>query len=159
MFTRHVLLIVVVAGLGSGCKSEPPESQLRSGRADDTSAPGSGGGAGASTPGSGSSRHADPNDPERIIETAREGMQLALAKAAELQALRSKQVDKLDRQVERIQQLLDAGKLDEAEVQLVDIHWIPVEPGKHVEADFLRIYDDKRTALAGLIKSRRQRVP
>lgn len=65
-----------------------------------------------------------------------------------------KQVDKLEQQISEIQQLLAAGKYDEAELHLVDIHWRP-ESSEHDNAALTRLYDEKRAALTAFLQRKR----
>jgi hypothetical protein len=86
-------------------------------------------------------------------------MGFLLKQAEQSERARTKQVEKLDQQIARIQKLLETGKYDEAELLLVDIHWIPVEPGTRVEAEFVATYDAKRKALTQFLEAKRPRAP
>jgi len=100
---------------------------------------------------------ADPAEipTETLVGAAKDGMQYLAAREAEANTARTRQLAKLDQQIAKIQQLLDAGKLDEAEIRLVDIHWTPIEPGTHGDDELLRQYDDKRAALTTFIQRKR----
>ncbi len=99
-----------------------------------------------------------PIPPEVIIDAARGGLQYLVKQAEKSQTARDRQVAKLDQQIEQIQRLLDAGRYDEAEVRLVDIHWHPVESARS-EGLEIRQYDEKREALMRFLIRKRAPKP
>jgi hypothetical protein len=169
MSSRHLtwFLPFAVAWLASSCdRGQPPSDDTRGAPVSvagtrSTSGPGSAGPArGSATGGSASHQPPPPEiDPAIMFDAAKTGMRYLAKKAEQSEQARTKQVEKLDRQIAQIQKLVDAGKYDEAELYLVDIHWIPVEPGARAEAQFTGIYDAKRTALAQLLEAKRGRAP
>lgn len=86
------------------------------------------------------------------MKMAQKGIGYLQERADEAAQARAKQVEKLDGQIARIQKLFEAGKYDEGELLLVDIHWIPVESG---EQQLVQTYDAKREALAKFLESKR----
>lgn len=98
-----------------------------------------------------------PGIPEPLIEATRSGLEYLARKAEEYERQRAQQIARLDQQVAKIQGLIERNQLDQAEVLLVDVHWLPVEPHAKSELVFGRTYDDKRTALERAIYDRRKR--
>lgn len=145
--------LVVVISLAAGCKREssPREDQVAG-----TSAKPA-----ANAPAARSVARASGSAdiaPEKIMEAAERGLKYLVKKADQMESGRAAQVAKLDGQVARIQKLLAAGKYDEAEVLLVDIHWIPVEAARH-EQEFIRTYDEKRAALEKFLDEKKGAKP
>jgi hypothetical protein len=170
MSFRH-LTWFVVAWLASGCDRAQPASNATAGAPSSVAGSGStstststatarSGSSGSASGSSAVRQPAPPDiDPAIVIDAAKAGMGFLLEKAEKSERARAKQVEKLDQQIARIQKLLEAGKYDEAELLLVDIYWIPVEPGARSEARFVSTYDAKRTSLAQFIEAKRGRAP
>jgi hypothetical protein len=78
-----------------------------------------------------------------------------VAEAARNETTREQQIQQLDRRIAAIQRLIEAGKYDDAELLLVDIRWVPVEPGTQTEAELTRIFDEKRMALDRVLQRKR----
>jgi hypothetical protein len=83
------------------------------------------------------------------------GLEIILDQAARNATTREQQIQQLDRRVAAVQRLIEDGKYDEAELLLVDIHWVPVEPGARSEEEFKRIFDEKRAALGRVLQRKR----
>lgn len=137
--------LVVVISLAAGCKRESsPENEVAA-----TSA----------TPAAPATKPAPSSadiPPEKIMRAAESGLKFLVKKAEQMDSERAAQVAKLDGQVARIQKLLAAGTYDAAEILLVDIHWVPVEGARH-EQEFIRTYDEKRTALKKFLDEKKGR--
>ncbi len=161
--TRVLITLLAALALLSACErkassSAPPSPSSAAGG---PSAPGAAGGGTAPSDPWAPSGAADPNHvpPKVIMEAAKDGIKFLHERAAETRTARDKQVAKLDQQIAKIQQLLEAGKYDEAEIRLVDIHWIPVEQGSHGDEDLIRQYDEKRAALTAFVNRKRGAQP
>jgi eukaryotic-like serine/threonine-protein kinase len=83
------------------------------------------------------------------------GFGIIFEQAARSEATRDRQIEQLDRKIAAVQRLIEAGKYDEAELRLADLHWIPVEAGTSTEAELARIIDEKRAALGRVLQRKR----
>lgn len=71
---------------------------------------------------------------------------------------RQQQIARLDRLVAEVQELLRAGKLDDAEVKAVGIAWVPVTSASNdTEKLLIEQYDQKRKSFLGIVAERRKK--
>lgn len=79
-------------------------------------------------------------------------------KAEREKADQQQQIQRLDRLVAEVQELLRAGKYDDAEVKAVGISWVPITSANN-DTDKLLVeqYDQKRKSFLSIIAERRKK--
>lgn len=71
---------------------------------------------------------------------------------------RQQQLQKLDKLVAEVQDLLRAGKYDDAEIKAVSITWVPIASANNeTEKLLIEQYDQKRKSFLNIIAERRKR--
>jgi hypothetical protein len=85
---------------------------------------------------------------------AQGGKQLSAAAEQDRLAV-AQQIQVLDGKIAAIQDLIAKGRYDDAELQLVDIHWKPVSSGTNENAAYAGQYETKRRALERIVSRKR----
>lgn len=136
-----VLMAVLVSATG-GCDREVPGGEES--------------GAAAAPP------HAavDEDDVEAAVRLGTKGLNYLVSAAAKEDATHDAQKTRLDAKVDVAREHIVAGRLDEAELELVDLRWSPVTSA-HNATDKLLVeqYDQQREALRAVIDRKRAAAP